>query len=312
MIPEAEPGTPLIITGLMSDGDGKPIEGAIIYAYQTDAKGNYSDGLVAAANGLHDDRHPRLFAFARTGPDGRYELRTIRPAAYSDAPDNPEHIHFAFGAKGYRSTRPRANINMYFADDPRLTGEAAEEIRSDKAHLVTPTRDADGTQRCEYDLILSSESPSPKSTTQAAAKRVRVGMKLEDARAILAARGAKEDSPYQLISLDPGESVTYFKLPDGAVLELCFDRAAGDQSEVKRMFISTYKPKSWNSKIDPEARKVLQVIQVDTGVHFAVVHQARRIPLSFTTVFQFRPDPDTPSVRSITAFVSFDVPIPAG
>jgi len=254
MIPEGEPGTPLIITGLISDGDGKPIEGAIVYAYQTDTKGNYSDGLVAAPNGLHDDRHPRLFAFARTGPDGRYELRTIRPAAYSNAPDNPEHIHFAFGAKGYRSSRPRANINMYFADDPRLKGEAAEEFRSDKAHTVTPTRDADGAQRCEYDFVLISESPLPRPTTQAASKRIHVGMDFDDARALLLENGA-EETMYQVMPRNSDEDMTYFKLKNGEVLEIFFDRPSGDRRGIKRLYVSTYKPTSWNSKIDPEREK---------------------------------------------------------
>ncbi len=240
MIPDGEPGIPLFISGLIRDGDGKPIDGAIVFAFQTDANGHYSDGLVAAPNGLHDDRHPRLFAFARTGPDGRYELRTIRPAAYSDAPDNPEHIHFAFAAKGYRSSRPRANINMYFADDPRLKGEAAEEIRSDKAHIVTPARDANGTQWCEYDFVLIRESPPPAPTTQAANTRIRVGMDLEDARQILLAHGAVA-THYHLGPGRTDERLEFFHLTDGDVVRIVYSLSESERGKISRLSLRSYR-----------------------------------------------------------------------
>ena len=154
LVPDGEPGEPLIVTGLIRDGEGKPLQGAIVYAYQTDSDGFYSRGLVAAPNGRHDDRHPRLFGFARTGPDGAYELRTIMPASYENAPDMPRHIHLNFGAAGYRPQRPEGHVGLYFADDPKLVGEHLAEIRSDGARIAEPARDPDGTRRCTYDFVL--------------------------------------------------------------------------------------------------------------------------------------------------------------
>lgn len=160
LIPEGEPGEPLIVTGVIRDGEGKPMEGAVIYAYQTDARGFYSRGLVAAPIGSHDDRHPRLFGFARTGPDGAYEVRTILPASYDNAPDMPRHVHFHFGAVGYRPQRPEGHVGLYFADDPKLVGEHLAEIRSDGARIAESVRDPDGKRRCTYDFVLVKESGS--------------------------------------------------------------------------------------------------------------------------------------------------------
>jgi len=158
LIPEGEPGEPLIVTGVIRDGEGKPLEGAVVYAYQTDAGGFYSRGLVAAPNGSHDDRHPRLFGFARTGPEGAYELRTILPASYDNAPEMPRHVHFHFGAAGYRPQRPDGHVGLYFADDPKLAGEALIEIRSDGARIAELARDPNGTRRCTYDFVLVKDT----------------------------------------------------------------------------------------------------------------------------------------------------------
>lgn len=160
LIPEAEPGEPLIVSGLIRDGDGAPLANAIVYAYQTDTGGFYSNGIVAAPNGKHDDRHPRLFGFARTGADGRYELRTILPASYENAPDMPRHIHFHFGAAGYGPQRPEGHVGLYFADDPKLVGEHLAEIRSDGARIAELSRDPDGTRRCTYDFVLVKAAAS--------------------------------------------------------------------------------------------------------------------------------------------------------
>src|SRR3954469_20205416 len=73
---EEEAGTPLVVRGVIYRKDGKtPAPGVVLYVYQTDATGHYSpaDGQVQAK------RHRRLRGWMKTGEDGRYEFRTIRP-----------------------------------------------------------------------------------------------------------------------------------------------------------------------------------------------------------------------------------------
>lgn len=81
-----EPGQRLIITGTIYKSDGKtPLAGAVMYLYQTDASGVYS-------RGTNSSRNPRLKGWLKTGADGRYEIRTIKPGSYPGS-RNPAHIH---------------------------------------------------------------------------------------------------------------------------------------------------------------------------------------------------------------------------
>ena len=97
MSPAGEPGSPLTVSGVVVSADGKPIRGASLYAYQTDAEGYY--GVKPAS----DSANPRLKVFLRTDTDGRWSFTTIRPGSYPSS-KAPGHIHFEVAAEG---TAPR-------------------------------------------------------------------------------------------------------------------------------------------------------------------------------------------------------------
>lgn len=112
-----EPGTRLVIHGLVRDGQGRPVPGAEIHVYQTDAEGRYTKAHPM------DEPHARLSGWAHTDHHGRFELRTIRPGGYpwtvhlGDRDRKiPAHIHLDVSARGFRSQR----LQAVFADDPRL------------------------------------------------------------------------------------------------------------------------------------------------------------------------------------------------
>lgn len=112
-----EPGTRLVITGLVRDGSGRPVAGAEIHVYQTDAAGRYTKEKPM------DEPHARLAGWVHTDAQGRFELRTLRPGGYpwtvhlGDRDRKiPAHIHLDISARGYRPRRFQA----VFADDPRL------------------------------------------------------------------------------------------------------------------------------------------------------------------------------------------------
>jgi protocatechuate 3,4-dioxygenase beta subunit len=81
-------GKPLVVTGVVSGPDCKPLAGASVQAHQTNGEGRY--GPVVDGR----DRCCYLQATVRTDAEGRYTLDTVMPKGYNGG---PAHIHFAAG-----------------------------------------------------------------------------------------------------------------------------------------------------------------------------------------------------------------------
>ena len=126
-------------------GPGWPTNArALLYVYQTSAKGWYSDRAAHFAAREGDRRHVRLFGYMRTNADGRYELQTIRPGGYPDA-DLPAHIHVEI-----EPTQPSGTVvtEIPFDDDHRLT--PAWRLRSRGGTVP----DRKSSYRCEWHSAL--------------------------------------------------------------------------------------------------------------------------------------------------------------
>jgi protocatechuate 3,4-dioxygenase beta subunit len=152
-----EPGASLIVTGAVRNQRGEAIEGALIYFYQTSAKGWYSDKAPHISGNSGDEKHARLFGYVRTNAEGQYELRTIRPAGYPRS-NLPAHIHVEIETRDAESGdngRHTLITEIQFEDDPRQTSEMRERGSREKALLVSVTRDASGTQRVRADFIVN-------------------------------------------------------------------------------------------------------------------------------------------------------------
>lgn len=150
--PEGEPGTPLVVSGVVYGPDGTtPAEGVLLYVYQTNAKGIYPKRGDETGNGR---RHGHLRAWMRTGADGRYEFRTIRPGSYPLG-NNPAHIHATVSGPGLAEGWLE---DFFFADDPLLGDEerAKSTERGRFGHVLRPERGADGTLRAVRDIRVDS------------------------------------------------------------------------------------------------------------------------------------------------------------
>lgn len=123
---ETEPGTPLVIHGRVYAADGvTPAPGVIVFAYQTDETGVYHE------RGASDWR---LRGWARTDPNGRFELRTIRPESYPSG-RTPAHVHFTIDGKDLPR---RWAEELRFGDDPYISRTERREAAS--AERFTGTR----------------------------------------------------------------------------------------------------------------------------------------------------------------------------
>jgi len=148
--PKGEPGEPLVISGTVYKEDGKtPAAGILIYVYHTNAAGIYAKGTPDT--GRPQWRHGYLRGWMRTGEDGRYEFRTIKPGGYPGRPD-PAHIHFTVSGTNY----PEYPGGFLFADDSRVTPEVRARNDAQKAPgaILTLRLDERGVLHGTHDIKL--------------------------------------------------------------------------------------------------------------------------------------------------------------
>ena len=125
----------------------------ILYVYQTDATGRYTP----AAGQVQGKRHGRLRGWMKTGEDGRYEFRTIRPAPYPGQAI-PAHIHPVV-------KEPDKNEyyldEFVFDDDPLLTKEKRAELEGrGGSGVLKVTEDEKGVATGRRDIILGRNIPN--------------------------------------------------------------------------------------------------------------------------------------------------------
>lgn len=112
-------GQRIIVTGRVTDENGRPVPDTLIEIWQANAAGRYVHRV---------DRHdapldPNFFGAGRflTGPDGRYQFKSIRPGEYPwanhDKAFRPAHIHFSLFGPSFAT---RLVTQMYFPGDPLL------------------------------------------------------------------------------------------------------------------------------------------------------------------------------------------------
>ena len=104
-------GQIIYLGGRVLDRAGNPVRGAKLEIWQANTFGRYSHP--------NDDNPAPLdpnfegFAVVHTDDDGRYNLKTIKPAAYpAGSAIRPSHIHFEVWGK-----RERLVTQMYFEGD---------------------------------------------------------------------------------------------------------------------------------------------------------------------------------------------------
>jgi protocatechuate 3,4-dioxygenase beta subunit len=136
-------GDPTLVRGRVTDVAGEPLDGAELDVWQ------------ASGHGLYDTQDPDQPAFNlrgvfTTGPDGRYEFRTARPASYPIPTDGPvggllratnrshwraAHIHAIVSAPGCRAV----TTHVFDAENPYLDSDAVFGV---KGSLIRPFRPA--------------------------------------------------------------------------------------------------------------------------------------------------------------------------
>ena len=145
-----EPGKKIRVLGAVTDKNNKPVSGAMVYLYQTDAKGWYAAASPHVGGNEGDMRQARLFGYVKTDAAGKFELHTIKPSGYPRS-DLPAHIHVHVWAEGY----PPFVNEFLFDDDERLTGEIREQSIRNRFLIQQPEKaPAPFDQQFTYRMIL--------------------------------------------------------------------------------------------------------------------------------------------------------------
>lgn len=101
-------GEPIVLTGLVLDGEGRPVPDAMLEIWQADAAGCYADPT----------RNDGFIGFGRgaTSVEGAYEFRTIRPGPTPGPDGTTQAPHIAVGVFG-RGLLKRLVTRIYFEDE---------------------------------------------------------------------------------------------------------------------------------------------------------------------------------------------------
>ena len=148
-----EPGKKIRIIATVSDKNGKPVAGVLLYLYQTDAKGWYAANAPHVLQNEGDTRHARLFGYVKTDSKGKFELHTVKPSGYPRS-DLPAHIHVHVIMNGYSSF----GNEFLFDDDERLIGDIREQSVRNKFLISKPDKaTAPFVQQFSYSITLNKE-----------------------------------------------------------------------------------------------------------------------------------------------------------
>jgi catechol 1,2-dioxygenase len=150
-------GEPALFRGRLIDEAGKPVPNALIEVWET------------ANNGMYEGQDPdqpesNLRGRFRTGPDGEYAFRSIKPTPYPIPTDGPvgqmllalgrhpmrpAHVHFLIQAPGYETV----TTALFSSDDPYVESDAVFGVK--QSLVVEYVKNESAADAKEWDL------PSP-------------------------------------------------------------------------------------------------------------------------------------------------------
>ena len=152
-------GEPALVRGRVVDVNGKPIAGALLDVWQTDANGLYDIQESTEVSG-------NLRGIFHSRDDGGYAFQTIRPVPYPIPDDGPvgkmlrsvnrhpwraAHIHAIVSAPGYRSV----TTHIFDEDSKYLDSDTVFGVKGSLIKKFLPQ--SDGTLLLEYDFVLVQE-----------------------------------------------------------------------------------------------------------------------------------------------------------
>ena len=112
-------GTRIRIEGRITDGDGKPINDAMLEIWQADAQGRYAN---PRDNRALPTTQFKGFGRSATDKDGVFSFDTIKPGQVPGPGGKPQAPHILFGIFS-RGMLRQVHTRLYFDDEPANTAD---------------------------------------------------------------------------------------------------------------------------------------------------------------------------------------------
>ncbi len=156
-------GETCMVRGRVLGLKGEPVPGAVIEVWQADAEGNYDVQYADL------DKH-QARGVLESGPDGRFDFRTIVAEAYPIPVDGPvgdmlratrrhpwrpAHLHFMISAPGYE----KLVTHVFRSGDRYLDSDAVFGVR--QSLVADWVQQAGGSYSLDFDFVLNPLSPAP-------------------------------------------------------------------------------------------------------------------------------------------------------
>lgn len=165
-------GEDMVISGRILDTEGRPVGGAVIDVWQANDEGFYD----VQQKGIQPDFNLR--GVFRTGADGRYWFRAVKPKYYPIPADGPvgqlldtlgrhpyrpAHLHYIIKADGFETL----TTHIFDPDDPYINSDAVFGV---KESLLAEFKQVDDAGRAkelgfagpfwdvEYDFVLAEKA----------------------------------------------------------------------------------------------------------------------------------------------------------
>ncbi|MDP9812061.1 catechol 1,2-dioxygenase [Rhizobium tibeticum] len=148
-------GEDMVIEGRILDTDGQPITDALIDVWQANDEGFYD----VQQKGIQPDFNLR--GVFRTGPDGRYWFRAVKPKYYPIPDDGPvgqllkelgrhpyrpAHLHYIIKADGFETL----TTHIFDPDDPYINSDAVFGVKESLLAEFRRTRDPERSKQYQF------------------------------------------------------------------------------------------------------------------------------------------------------------------
>lgn len=152
---ERTEGERVRIRGRVLDGNGAPVDDALVEVWQANAQGRYHHPADRRPAPLDES----FLGFGRAGTvDGGFAVETIRPGTvpWPDGGWQSPHLNVLVFARGLLD---RLATRIYFEDDPTLESDAVlRSVPEDRRETLLARRDPEGGPGdYRFDVVLQGE-----------------------------------------------------------------------------------------------------------------------------------------------------------